>query len=189
MQASLSIQLPVRLESLSPSGDYFKTGSEVAVSAELKAEDSPAAGDIDYKDFAVSTMITSEDGTFEQELVLFDNGRGADSTAGDGIYTSTFKKTGINGKYNIKYFIQDVLKMDIFAFTGLQTDFYIKDAPEILLEITNNPFAGEDTIIRASFEDLGEGEFKYSLVAPDGSESSGGLLDNGSSANGDESQG
>ncbi len=182
-------KLPVRLGALSPSDNYFKTGSEVAVSAEIKAEDNPAAGDIDYKDYAVSTIVTSEEGTFEQELVLFDNGQGADSIAGDGIYTSTFKKTDINGKYIIKYFIQDILKMDIFAFTGLQTAFYIKDAPEILLEITNNPFTGEDTIIRASFEDLSEGEFKYSLVAPDGSEASGGLLDNGSVANGDEIQG
>jgi hypothetical protein len=119
------------------------------------------------------------------DLVLLDNGQGADKAAGDGVYSAELQNTTLEGFYEIEFFIRDASVMTVPACTAIKKGFTLSKAPALKITVENNLFASGSTIVRANFEDNSISEFKYFLTAPDGTESSGILADDGSAANGD----
>ena len=123
--------------------------------------------------------------TKASDLVLLDNGQGADKEAGDGVYSAALQNTALEGFYEIEFFIRDASVMTVPACTAIKKGFNLSKASALKIVVENNLFATGSTIIRANFEDNSLSEFKYFLTAPDGTESSGVLADDGNAANGD----
>ncbi len=135
--------------------------------------------------YKLTFSLIRPDGSKASDLVLLDNGQGADKAGGDGVYSAALQNTTHEGFYEIEFFIRDASVMTVPACTAIKTGFNLSKAPALKIAVENNLFVTGSTIIRANFEDNSPNEFKYFLTAPDGTESSGVLADDGNTANGD----
>ena len=178
------VEFPGKITVIEPSGDNYNLDKPVTVEVKLDKNEK-IKQDFNPENYKLTFSLTRPDGEKASDLVLLDNGQGADKAAGDGIYSASLQNTVLEGLYEIEFFIRDVSVMNVPACTAIKKGFTLSKASALKIMVDNNLFVTGSTTIRANFEDNSLSEFKYSLTAPDGTESSGVLADDGSTANGD----
>ncbi len=180
------VELPGKITVLEPSGDNYNFDEPVTVQVRLDKNEK-INQKLDPLNYKLTFSLTDPSGIKAQDLVLSDNGQGADKQSGDGIYSATLINTTLEGFYEIEFFIRDAsVQMTVPACTGIKAGFNLSKASPLKIAVENNLFVTGSTIIRANFEDKSPaGEFKYFITAPDGSESSGVLADDGNAVSGD----
>jgi|GEM_PF-1060007 len=178
------VEFPGKITVIEPSGDNYNLDKPVTVEVKLDKNEKINQG-FNPENYKLTFSLVRPNGDKASDLVLLDNGQGADKAAGDGVYSAELQNTTLEGFYEIEFFIRDASVMTVPACTAIKKGFTISKAPALKITVENNLFASGSTIVRANFEDNSTSEFKYFLTAPDGTESSGILADDGNAANGD----
>ena len=178
------VESPGKITVLEPSGDNYNLDKPVTVEVKLDKNEK-ISRDFNPENYKLTFSLKRPDGEKASDLVLLDNGQGADKAGGDGVYSAALQNTTLEGFYEIEFFIRDASVMTVPACTAIKKGFNLSRAPVLKIMVENNLFVTGSTIIRANFEDNGPNDFKYLVTAPDGTESSGILADDGSAANGD----
>ncbi|MBM3706386.1 MAG: VWA domain-containing protein, partial [Actinobacteria bacterium] len=160
-----AIKLPVKVTLLEPSGTFYGLGKEITIQVRVEQAGTSETSDRPFNlaDYYISYNITGPQGQVSRELALMDNGKGPDTEAGDGIYSGIFSATSQEGDYRIDYFITDITKMLELACTGLKSGFAVGQVPGLVIQIENNLFAGEKTVVSANLEDYSAAELRYEL--------------------------
>jgi hypothetical protein len=178
------VEFPGKITVLEPSGDNYNLNKPVIVEVKLDKNEK-LNQDFNPENYKLTFSLIRPNGDKASDLVLLDNGQDADKAGGDGVYSAALQNTAVEGFYEIEYFIRDASIMTVPACTAIKTGFNLSKAPALKIVVENNLFVTGSTIVRVNFEDNSPNEFKYFVTAPDGTESSGVLADDGNSANGD----
>jgi len=178
------VDLPGKITVIEPSKENYNSDHPVTVEVKLDKNEI-VKQNLDPANYKLTFSLMGPSGDKVQDLALLDNGQGADRQSGDGIYSATLQNTTLEGFYEIEFFIRDASIMTVPACTAIKAGFNLSKAPALKISVENNLFVTGKTIIRANFEDNSPSEFKYFITAPDGTESSGVLADDGNTANGD----
>jgi hypothetical protein len=178
------VEFPGKITVLEPSGDNYNLDKPVTVEVKLDKNEKINQS-FNPENYKLTFSLIRPNGDKASDLVILDNGQGADKAAGDGVYSAVLQNTTLEGFYEIEFFIRDASVMTVPACTAIKKGFSLSKAPVLKISVENNLFAAGSTILSANFEDNSLNEFKYFLTAPDGTESSGILADDGSAANGD----
>jgi len=189
----LTIKYPVKIEVIKPSGQYYQPGSDVDII--IKVENTSAEDQAGAENGLIFTAdVSSLQGIIAKDLLLLDNGQGADEKAGDGLYSARFAGTASEGIYSIDYFVAKPSISSQAACTAIKSSFSVKASAVVDIEIINNAFAGEAVPISIDLNSSGliidAGNFgdvliSYVLTMPDGSTARGNLYDDGNAANAD----
>jgi hypothetical protein len=178
------VEFPGKITVLEPSEDNYNLDRPITVEVKLDKSEKTDQ-ELNPENYKLTFSLARPNGDKASELVLLDNGEGADKSGGDGVYSAALQNTTLEGFYELEFFIRDASLMTVPACTAIKTGFYLSKAQSLKIVVENNLFVTGSTTIRANFEDNNPAEFKYSVTSPDGIESNGVLADDGNAASGD----
>jgi hypothetical protein len=124
------VNLPVKVELLEPLQESYVLGEDIKVVASL--EKKPAAGEnVNLADYLLTFNVSGSKGMVVKDIILLDNGTGADLTAGDGLYSAFYKNTVFDDSYKIDIFISKNTVNFPQVCTGLSAEFNIAEGSPV----------------------------------------------------------
>ncbi len=192
-----TIRYPVKIEVIEPAEEYYQPGSNVDIV--IKVEKTSAAEQTGDEDNLIFTAdVSSSQTIIAKDLLLLDNGQGADKKAGDGLFSARFAGTASEGIYSIDYFVAKPAVSYQAACTAITSAFSVKASTAVDMKINNSAFAGEPVSVSIDLNSFGliedagnlsDAIISYILTMPDGSTAQGSLYDDGNAANDDKTAG
>ncbi|MBN1298223.1 MAG: VWA domain-containing protein [Actinobacteria bacterium] len=186
-------KFPVKIISVQPLEEYYMPDEEIKIVVQVKKDIEDGNSD-DFAGLIFSAGATSQQGIVTKDILLLDNGQGADDVSGDGLYSAVFAGPSLPGSYRIDYFISGGEILSRPACTGFYSLFEIRSVQNAGAEIKNSYFTGEPASVTVDIKNIYQPEnplvyssasLSYTLTKPDGTLSYGSLFDDGNLQNSD----
>lgn len=131
--ASIDIyDFPLKISVVEPSESSYIIGQEIKIvlNAQIDSKSSDAPDDGVY---LMTFNVYGLQGIIARDIMLLDNGIGADEKAGDNLYSGSYSNTSVKDIHRIEFFISDIgqaSEMTEEVSTGLFAEFELTEEKE-----------------------------------------------------------